>query len=173
MKKFLLSVLLAAGCVALHAETPMVRQTRFEGRNITGVVAGSSFNVEVYQSDTTRAIVEIPAELQEFLIFQIDGQGVVTLGLDYSWKKKNNVLNEIMRSLRSNGAQMKAKIYITGLRVLKASSSARIRPMTPAHRQFGGARHQQQRTHRKPESSTPPAGSGSPSAAADDLRTPR
>ena len=131
MKKFLLSVLLAAGCVALHAETPMVRQTRFEGRNITGVVAGSSFNVEVYQSDTTRAIVEIPAELQEFLIFQIDGQGVVTLGLDYSWKKKNNVLNEIMRSLRSNGAQMKAKIYITGLRVLKASSSARIRPMTP------------------------------------------
>lgn len=54
MKKFLLSVLLAAGCVALHAETPMVRQTRFEGRNITGVVAGSSFNVEVYQSDTTR-----------------------------------------------------------------------------------------------------------------------
>ena len=131
MKKFLLSVLLAAGCVALHAETPMVRQTRFEGRNITGVVAGSSFNVEVYQSDTTRAIVEIPAELQEFLIFQIDSQGVVTLGLDYSWKKKNNVLNEIMRSLRSNGAQMKAKIYITGLRVLKASSSARIRPMTP------------------------------------------
>lgn len=131
MKKFLLSVLLAAGCVALHAETPMVRQTRFEGRNITGVVAGSSFNVEVYQSDTTRAIVEIPAELQEFLIFQIDSQGVVTLGLDYSWEKKNNVLNEIMRSLRSNGAQMKAKIYITGLRVLKASSSARIRPMTP------------------------------------------
>lgn len=56
---------------------------------------------------------------------------MVTLGLDYSWKKKNNVLNEIMRSLRSNGAQMKAKIYITGLRVLKASSSARIRPMTP------------------------------------------
>ena len=36
-----------------------------------------------------------------------------------------------MRSLRSNGAQMKAKIYITGLHVLKASSSARIRPMTP------------------------------------------
>lgn len=56
---------------------------------------------------------------------------MVTLGLDYSWKKKNNVLNEIMRSLRSNGAQMKAKLYITGLRVLKASSSARIRPMTP------------------------------------------
>lgn len=26
MKKFLLSVLLAAGCVALHAETPMVRK---------------------------------------------------------------------------------------------------------------------------------------------------
>lgn len=76
MKKFLLSVLLAAGCVALHAETPMVRQTRFEGRNITGVVAGSSFNVEVYQSDTTRAIVEIPAELQEFLIFQIDAARV-------------------------------------------------------------------------------------------------
>ena len=89
MKKFLLSVLLAAGCVALHAETPMVRQTRFEGRNITGVVAGSSFNVEVYQSDTTRAIVEIPAELREFLIFQIDGQGVVTLGfLDDSMEKK-------------------------------------------------------------------------------------
>ena len=151
MKKFLLSVLLAAGCVALHAETPMVRQTRFEGRNITGVVAGSSFNVEVYQSDTTRAIVEIPAELQEFLIFQIDSQGVVTLGLDYSWKKKNNVLNEIMRSLRSNGAQMKAKIYITGLRVLKASSSARIRPMTPLTGNSAKLRHQQQRTHRKPK----------------------
>lgn len=172
MKKFLLSVLLAAGCVALHAETPMVRQTRFEGRNITGVVAGSSFNVEVYQSDTTRAIVEIPAELQEFLIFQIDGQGVVTLGLDYSWKKKNNVLNEIMRSLRSNGAQMKAKIYITGLRVLKASSSARIRPMTPL---TGNSAELGISSSGRIENLKLNATgrSGSPSAAADDLRTPR
>lgn len=114
--------LFAALCCSsgyLSAQPMMTRQTRFEGQNITGVAAGTAFQVEVYQSDETYAIVELPAEWMEKLNFTIDNNGIVTIkldGLNLSTKKANF---------------LKAVVYLKNLYSLKASSSASITAKTP------------------------------------------
>lgn len=75
MKKVLMFSLFAALCCSsgyLSAQTMMTKQTRFEGQNITGVAAGTAFQVEIYQSDKTSATVELPAKWAEKLEFTID-----------------------------------------------------------------------------------------------------
>lgn len=118
MKKTLFFPLLTTALfstAAASAQTQMTRQTRFEGQNITGIAAGNNFDVEIYQSDKTSASIEIPAELEKKLIFNIDGNGVVTLGLTGNFLSKKQ-------------DDLKAKIY---LKSLKASSNAEIKAMTP------------------------------------------
>ena len=119
MKKTLFFPLLTAALfstAAASAQTQMTRQTRFEGQNITGIAAGNHFDVEIYQSAS--ASIEIPAELEKKLIFNIDGNGVVTLGLT------GNCLSKKQDDL-------KAKIYLKNLKSLKASSNAEIKAITP------------------------------------------
>ena len=72
MKKVLMFSLFAALCCSsgyLSAQTMMTKQTRFEGQNITGVAAGTAFQVEIYQSDKTSATVELPAKWAEKIEF--------------------------------------------------------------------------------------------------------
>ena len=121
MKKTLFFPLLTTALfstAAASAQTQMTRQTRFEGQNITGIAAGNNFDVEIYQSDKTSASIEIPAELEKKLIFNIDGNGVVTLGLTGNFLSKKQ-------------DDLKAKIYLKNLKSLKASSNAEIKAMTP------------------------------------------
>ena len=121
MKKTLFFPLLTAALfstAAASAQTQMTRQTRFEGQNITGIAAGNNFDVEIYQSDKTSASIEIPAELEKKLIFNIDGNGVVTLGLTGNFLSKKQ-------------DDLKAKIYLKNLKSLKASSNAEIKAMNP------------------------------------------
>ena len=129
MKKTLFFPLLTAALfstAAASAQTQMTRQTRFEGQNITGIAAGNNFDVEIYQSDKTSASIEIPAELEKKLIFNIDGNGVVTLGLTGNFLSKKQ-------------DDLKAKIYLKNLKSLKASSNAEIKAMITA---FGTGIHE-------------------------------
>ena len=96
------------------------RQTRFEGQNITGVAAGTAFQVEVYQSDKTSATVELPAKWADKLEFTIDNNGVVNIKLDGL-----KLLN-----LKKEG-DFKATVYLKDPYSLKASSSATITAKTP------------------------------------------
>ena len=97
MKKVLMFSLFAALCCSsgyLSAQTMMTKQTRFEGQNITGVAAGTAFQVEIYQSDKTSATVELPAKWAEKLNFTIDNNGVVTIkleGLKLNLKKEDEL----------------------------------------------------------------------------------
>ena len=103
----------------LSAQTMMTKQTRFEGQNITGVSAGSSFDVEIYQSDKTSATVELPAKWAEKLEFTIDNNGVVSI------KLKGFKLN------LKNEDELKATVYLKNPYSLQASSSATITAKTP------------------------------------------
>ena len=122
MKKVLMFSLLAALCCSsgyLSAQTMMTKQTRFEGQNITGVAAGTAFQVEIYQSDKTSATVELPAKWAEKLNFTIDNNGVVTIkleGLKLNLKKED---------------ELKATVYLKSPYSLKASSAASITAKTP------------------------------------------
>lgn len=122
MKKALMFSLLAALCCSsgcLSAQTMTTRQTRFEGQNITGVSAGSTFQVEVYQSDKTSATVELPAKWADKLEFTIDNDGVVNIKLE-GFKLNLNKEDEF-----------KATVYLKDPYALKASSSATITAKTP------------------------------------------
>ncbi len=113
----LLAILFFSATMA-SAQTETICQTRFEGQEITGVAASNNFNVEIYQSNSTSANIEIPAEIEKKLIFNIDGDGVITLGIDGNFLSKKQTA-------------LKAKIYLKNLKSLKASSSAVIKAMTP------------------------------------------
>ena len=96
------------------------RQTRFEGQNITGVAAGTAFQVEIYQSDKTSATVELPAKWADKLEFTIDNDGVVNIKVEGL-----KLLN-----LKKEG-DFKATVYLKDPYSLKASSSATITAKTP------------------------------------------
>lgn len=122
MKKALMFSLFAALCCSsgcLSAQTMTTRQTRFEGQNITGVSAGSTFQVEVYQSDKTSATVELPAKWADKLEFTIDNDGVVNIKLE-----------GFKLNLNKEG-DFKATVYLKDPYALKASSSACITAKTP------------------------------------------
>lgn len=122
MKKVLMFSLFAALCCSsgyLSAQTMMTKQTRFEGQNITGVAAGTAFQVEIYQSDKTSATVELPAKWAEKLNFTIDNNGVVSIKLK---GLKLNLKNE---------DELKATVYLKNPYSLQASSSATITAKTP------------------------------------------
>lgn len=122
MKKALMFSLFAALCCSsgcLSAQTMTTRQTRFEGQNITGVSVGSTFQVEVYQSDKTSATVELPAKWADKLEFTIDNDGVVNIKLE-GFKLNLNKEDEF-----------KATVYLKDPYSLKASSSATITAKTP------------------------------------------
>lgn len=113
------ALLLMAGTVA--AQTKMVRLTRFEGVPITGVSASTAFQVEIYPSDKTSAVVELPAEWEDRLTFYVDKNGILRIGLDGSGLR--NIKAETLR----------ARVYLNQLALLSANSAARIRmtgPMT-------------------------------------------
>ncbi len=107
----------SSGC--LSAQTMTTRQTRFEGQNITGVAAGTAFQVEIYQSDKTSATVELPAKWADKLEFTIDNDGVVNIKLE-GFKLNLNKEDEF-----------KATVYLKDPYSLKASSSATITAKTP------------------------------------------
>ena len=123
MKKALMFSLFAALCCSsgcLSAQTMTTRQTRFEGQNITGVAAGTAFQVEIYQSDKTSATVELPAKWADKLEFTIDNDGVVNIKVEGL-----KLLN-----LKKEG-DFKATVYLKDPYSLKASSSATITAKTP------------------------------------------
>ena len=114
----LFAALCSSGC--LSAQTMTTRQTRFEGQNITGVAAGTAFQVEIYQSDKTSATVELPAKWADKLEFTIDNDGVVNIKVEGL-----KLLN-----LKKEG-DFKATVYLKDPYSLKASSSATITAKTP------------------------------------------
>lgn len=102
------------------AQTKMVRLTRFEGVSLTGVTASTGFTVEVYPSNKTYAVVEIPEELEKNLIFEVNSAGVVRIGLESN--NRGGIRIQRNQTLR-------AKVYLKELSSLSASSSADIMMM--------------------------------------------
>ena len=117
MKKLLVLLLLLLSGQWLTAQEKMVRLTRFEGADITGVIAASAFKVELYQGEETRAEVEIPAEVESKLEFNLASDGSVNLGLKGFSLKKNQ--------------QLSAKIYVKNLKAIRGRGSSQIKLATP------------------------------------------
>lgn len=117
MKKLLVLLCLLLSGQLLSAQGKMVHLTRFEGTDITGVIASSAFKVELYQGEETRAEVEIPAELESKLEFNLASDGSVNLGLKGFSLKKNQ--------------QLSAKIYVKELKAIRGRGASKITLATP------------------------------------------
>lgn len=117
MKKLFALFLLTLSVNLLAAQDKMVRLTRFEGSEITGVIAASAFKVEIIQDENTRAEVEIPAEVESKLEFNLAADGSVNLGIKGFSLKKNQ--------------QLSAKIYVKELKTVRARGASQITLATP------------------------------------------
>ncbi len=111
MKKILALALLAAFVSTASAQDQMTKLTRFEGSEITGVIASTNFQVEIIPSASTRAEVELPADAQDKLSFTLDADGAINLKLDGTIKKTDD---------------LHAKVYVKDLKKITASGSSQI-----------------------------------------------
>lgn len=112
MRKIVLSSVLALLIGTLAGQPRMVRLTRFEGKAITGVSASASFDVELIRSESTSAVVEINAELEKDLVFDLDARGVIKLGL--------------RPGVRPPHPTLRARIRLGDLRYVEASGASDI-----------------------------------------------
>lgn len=116
MRKILfLLALLVPEIVPAAPQTQMVRLTRFEGKPIVGVAASGAFSVELIRSDRTYAVVEVNAEYENILRFELDGRGVVTVGFSS---------NAPLRF--ENNLVCRARIYLPHPEFIHGSGAANI-----------------------------------------------
>lgn len=98
----------------------VVRLTSFGGRDISGVSAGSAFQVELVKTDKkskNKAIVEIDKELEPYLKFERKSNGVVYVGLD-----------RLPSHLQNNQAKrtMKLTLYLNRLDYVSLSGAGSL-----------------------------------------------
>lgn len=99
--KRILSVLTltALTLTSASAQQGMARLTRFEGRPITGVTVNGPFDVTlVHTADHAQngAVVDIHAELERYLLLEIDSDGVITIGWNRLWPRHDRELSRII-----------------------------------------------------------------------------
>lgn len=124
MKKILLALFLtipvmlafAVSVSSRDAAAPMVRITRFQGMPIKGVAVTNCI-LELVNSSNTITAVELPEDLQPYLILEIGSDGIVTIGL-------RNVPRNIQQKYR--GSSVKATVNAKDIRSIQASGASRI-----------------------------------------------
>ena len=118
MKRGIVTLIFLLSVTWLSAQVQMVRLTRFEGCNLKGIIVDRPFEVEVYQSDQTRAEVEIPVSLEKYLVFDLKNDSVLHLGFE-------GKIREAWEPY------LKARIYVKELSLLRGSGAAQIACVTP------------------------------------------
>lgn len=114
---FLFFVFLSIFLTEGFAQGNAVRLTKFEGQEITGIDAGHMFQIEVTQGGDTKAVVEINEELEQYLIFTLDDNGTLHLGL------KRNKWFENWKNSRKK-VHLKAYVTVSRLDRVELSSMA-------------------------------------------------
>lgn len=115
MKKIaLLSIALLLVC-SVGAQTKMTRLTKFEGKPITSLDVSGAFNVEVISSGQTKATVEIPAEYESGLIFELDPNGTLRVGFDRTNFRKgiNGSFRLTVNTATLNGINISGAVNMT------------------------------------------------------------
>lgn len=123
MKKISLIFILMLSTSLLSAQIRMVRLTRFKGAHLTGLIVNQPFKVEIYQSDNTRAEVEIPTDLENALEYHLSENGTVHLSLPL----------KALSGTKDPQRILKARIYVKELNTLQGNGACQITLATPVH----------------------------------------
>lgn len=124
MKNILTLIFILTIADSAFAQTEMVRLTRFEREKIKGLEASDSFEVELVFSEDTYAVVEIPKDYEERLIFDIDDRGIIHLGIKSFSGVGPGEKN--IRKTNKNTGLFKAKVYLNDLEYLHSYGMTNI-----------------------------------------------
>ncbi len=119
MKKLFTLVLMLLFVSVASADIKMVRLTRYQNMDIKGVNVSNAFKVELHYSTDTYAQVEVPAELENRLIFDLDKNGNVVVGL-VNYRGNDRYINNLQN-------MCVAKIYLNKLGNLKVSGAVNLK----------------------------------------------
>ncbi len=123
MKKLLLAF---AAVVLLLPATSQARETvfrtRYEGDRITGVSASAHFQVEIVKSPEIKAVVEIDADLEHYLHFTRDDEGVVNVGLRHMSAKEKREFEILSREER----MMKLTLYLPEIKSIHLQDTSTL-----------------------------------------------
>ncbi len=108
------SVLMLSAFLAPSGQQRVVRLTRYDGRQITGVNASSGFDVYLVQSNETRVVAEVSEALEPYLDLSLGADGIVRVSLD---------TRRGFRGVTRN-AVLKLTVYLPTLTSLNGSGGA-------------------------------------------------
>ena len=118
---FLLVLLSAFSVPSRESTGEVVRLTRYMGETLTGVSASFLFRVELIASSETKAVVELPLEMEEYLIFDRDSRGVIKVDL----RQPREVSRRTNNSSYWENHSLVLKIYTPTIEYLSLSSLAK------------------------------------------------
>jgi len=123
MKKlFLFLCFVILGLPSVAKEVDMISISRYEGSVITGVEISHSFDVTLISSSFCIAEVEIPAELEKYLRFELKSDGTLVIELD---KTGNEKLKKIIKN-KDSRKYLKARINTAVINKLVISGAVRL-----------------------------------------------
>lgn len=88
MKKITLLVFMICFAITGAIAQENITLSRFQGEKITGIEIHGAFKVIAKQGESTGASVNIPARLEQELVFTLKN-GILTIGFDGKFKGKN------------------------------------------------------------------------------------
>lgn len=124
MKKILFAFLAAIVLPASLSAGEVVRLTRYMGENLTGVSASFLFQVEFISSAESKAIVELPLEMENYLVFEKNANGVIKVDM--------NIPREVQRQLERNNRnywnenKLVLKIYTQTIEYINLTTVAKL-----------------------------------------------
>ena len=124
MKKvYLLFVLLCLLPASLSA-VEIVRLTRYEGGRITGVSAEHMFRVELVKSSQAKAVVEVDAELERYLKFELTGDGTVAVSLNIPDSERRRLERAYRDFWKSR--TLRLTVYLPELQTVKLADMSHL-----------------------------------------------
>ena len=116
MKKLLLALSCALLANFAFAADEVITLKKFEGKNITGIEGSTGFQITVKQGSSTGATVKISKKFEDRLIFELDRNGTLRIGI----KTDRNGINI------SEGDVVTAEVVCQTIERISASSGSNI-----------------------------------------------
>jgi hypothetical protein len=125
MKKIALLLTFLCLLPASLSAAEIVRLTRYENVRITGVDAEHMFRVELVKSDQTRAVVEIDAELERYLRFELAGDGTVEVSMEIPDAERRRLERQVRDYWKSR--TLRLTVYLPEIQNISLSDMSRLK----------------------------------------------
>ena len=125
MKKILLAFFVSVWLLpATLSAGEIVRLTRYMGESLTGVSASFLFQVELISSEQTKAVAEVPLELEPYLKFNRRSDGVVVVDMNIPREVSRRLEREYNDYWKNN--KLTLKLYTPTVQSISLTTVAKL-----------------------------------------------